>query len=124
MLDHPDQGPVQLDDLNAVQDSIRERKAGFTPERYAHRKIDPSRTRNTIYLIRMNADRMSGNDTYLVRISGVAGATDQFIWEICRGDGLLVLHRSTKTFPTRLEALFDAAQGALALDAINSLPLT
>ena len=72
----------------------------------------------------MNADRMSENDTYLVRISGVAGATDQFIWEICRGDGLLVLHRSTKTFPTRLEALFDAAQGALALDAINSLPLT
>jgi hypothetical protein len=123
LLDHQDQGPVQLDDPNAVQDSIRERKAGFTPS-YAHRKIDPSRTRNTIYLIKMNADRMSENDTYLVGISGVAGATGQFIWEICRGDGLLVLQRSTNTFPSRLEALFDAAQGALALDAINSLPLT
>ena len=68
---------------------------------------------------------MSENDTYLVRISSVAGDTGSFIWEICRGDGLLV-QRSTKTFPTRIEALFDAAQNAtsLALGAINNLPLT
>jgi hypothetical protein len=69
---------------------------------------------------------MSENDTYLVRIVSVAGATGSFIWEICRGDGLLVLQRSTKTFPTRTEALFDAAQNAtsMVLGAINSLPLT
>jgi hypothetical protein len=73
-----------------------------------------------------NADRMSENDTYLVRITSIAGATSSFIWEICRGDGLLVLQRSTKAFPTRLEALFDAAQSAtsLVLGTINSLPLT
>jgi hypothetical protein len=68
---------------------------------------------------------MCENDTYLVRITSIAGATASFIWEVCRGDGLLVLQRSTKTFPTRIEALFDAAQNAtsLALNAINSLPL-
>src|SRR5262249_30872483 len=58
------------------------------------------------------ADRMSENDTYLVRITSVACATGSFIGEICRGDGLTVLQRSTKNFPTRLEALFGAAQNA------------
>ena len=67
----------------------------------------------------MNADRMYENDNYLVRVTAIAGTTDSFIWEICRGDGLLVLLRSTKTFPTRIEALFDSARrvAALALDS-------
>lgn len=69
----------------------------------------------------MNADRMYENNTYLVRVATVAGTTDSFIWEICRGDGLQVLLRATKTFPTRIEALFDSARkvAALALDTVQ-----
>lgn len=57
---------------------------------------------------------MYKNDTYLVRVTSLAGA-GSFIWEICRGDGLLVLQRATRTFPTRTEALFDSAQIAAVL---------
>jgi len=68
---------------------------------------------------------MIADDNYLVRVTGLAGATGSFIWEVCRGDGLLVLQRSTKAFPTRVEALLDSARSAatLALDMANHLPL-
>jgi hypothetical protein len=80
---------------------------------------------NTMNSSKWNAYRMLGNDTYLVRVTSLAGATGLFIWEICRGDGLPVLRRSTKTFPTLVEALFDSAQSAAVLvlgAAQNSLP--
>ena len=68
---------------------------------------------------------MSADDNYLVRVTGFAGAAGLFIWEICQGDGVLVLQRSTKTFPTRVEALFDSTRGAavLALEMVQHLPL-
>ena len=65
-----------------------------------------------------------GDDSYLVRVTGIAGATGLFIWEICRRDGALVLQRSTKSFPTRVEALLDSAQNAaaLALETLHQIP--
>ncbi|HEY2875421.1 MAG TPA: hypothetical protein VGJ56_26070 [Reyranella sp.] len=68
---------------------------------------------------------MYQNDDYIVRVTGLAGSAGSFIWEICLGDGPRVLHRSTKTFPTRVEALFDSAQNAIALvfDVAQHLPL-
>lgn len=67
----------------------------------------------------------ANNDSYLVRVKSRAGVADAFIWEVCRGDSLLVFQRSTKTFPTRIEALFDSAQNAAALapDMAHRLPL-
>jgi hypothetical protein len=64
-------------------------------------------------------------DNYLVRITAVAGATGDFIWEVCRGDALHVFQRSPKAFPTRIEALFDSAQSAarLALEQLPNVPL-
>jgi len=72
-----------------------------------------------------NGTRALGDDSYLVRVTGLAGATGLFIWEICRGDGGLVLLRSTKGFPTRIEALLNSAQGAaaLALETLHQIPL-
>ena len=69
---------------------------------------------------------MDKNDSYLVRVTGCGVASGSFTWELCRGDGLLVIQRSTKTFPTRVEALFDSAQNAavLALDMVHHLPLS
>lgn len=77
----------------------------------------------------LESDRMLENDEkdkYLVRVTSLAGVTGSFIWEVCRGDGLLVLQRSTKTFPTRVEALFDSAQNiaVLALDTVRHLPVS
>ena len=68
---------------------------------------------------------MHESDTHLVRVTNVAGDAGSFIWEICRGDGLLVLQRSTKTFPTLIQALLDSAQSAvvLALDTVRHLPI-
>lgn len=68
---------------------------------------------------------MCGNDNYVVRVTSLAGAAGLFIWEICHGDGLMVLQRSAKAFPTRVEALFDSAQNAtaLALDMTHYIPL-
>lgn len=68
---------------------------------------------------------MKANDSYLVRITSVANAAGLFTWELCRGDRLEVIHRSTKAFPTRTEALFDSAQSAAVstLLAIQNLPL-
>ena len=65
------------------------------------------------------------NDSYLVRVKSLADVTDSFTWELCQGDGLLVIQRSTKAFPTRVEALLDSARSAatLALDMANHLPL-
>jgi hypothetical protein len=37
-----------------------------------------------------------------------------FICEICRGDG--VIQRSTKSFPTRIEALLDSAHDSAVLE--------
>lgn len=68
---------------------------------------------------------MYETDSYVVRVTSLADAVGVFTWELCRGDGLLVLQRSTKTFPTRVEALFDSAQIAalLALGEKPHLPL-
>jgi len=68
---------------------------------------------------------MHANDSYLVRITNVVSAAGLFTWELCRGDGLEVIHRSAKAFPTRMEALFDSAQDAavLTLLAVQHLPL-
>lgn len=61
-----------------------------------------------------------GNDGYLVRVTSLAGVTGLFIWEICRLDGTQI-QRSTKSFPTRVEALLDSAREAAAL-ASETLP--
>ena len=68
---------------------------------------------------------MHTNDCYLVRIKSVVNAAGLFTWEVCRGDGLEVIHQSAKAFPTRMEALCDSAQDAavLALLAMQNLPL-
>lgn len=69
---------------------------------------------------------MGENDSYVVRITSLVNAAGLFTWELCRGDGLQVIQRSTKAFPTRIEALFDSAQNAalLALSAIQNAPLS
>jgi hypothetical protein len=63
-----------------------------------------------------------GKNDYLVRVTILAGAAGLFIWEVCRADGLLVIQRSKKSFPSRLEALLDSAQecAALALETLQS----
>src|SRR6185312_4598292 len=58
---------------------------------------------------------MCKNDSYLVRVTSLADSADSFTWEVCKGDPLLVLQRSTRTFPTRVEALFDSASKAFLL---------
>jgi hypothetical protein len=64
------------------------------------------------------------NDDYLVRVKSFTKAGSRFTWELCRGDGLLVLQRSPKVFSTRIEALFDAAQysAVLVFGAMHHLP--
>jgi len=59
---------------------------------------------------------MDGTNSYLVRVINLSGASGSSTWELCRGDGLLVLQRSPRTFPTRVEALFDSAQYATILE--------
>jgi hypothetical protein len=56
----------------------------------------------------------SGSATgFIVRISrSGAGAFD---WQISRKDDSVVVHRSKRTFPTRLEAILDSARAAAAL---------
>ena len=63
-------------------------------------------------------------DNYLVRVISLAGATGLFTWEICRREGTDVIQRSTKSFPTRIEALFDSAQNAasFALETLHQIP--
>lgn len=58
---------------------------------------------------------MCKNDNYLVRVTRLPDSADTFTWELCQGDSLLVLQRSTRTFPTRVEALFDSARKATLL---------
>jgi hypothetical protein len=67
---------------------------------------------------------MGRNDKYLVRVTGLAGTAGLFIWEICGPDGTAVIQRSTESFRTRVEALFDSAQGAaaLALETLHQVP--
>ena len=56
------------------------------------------------------------NDNYVVRVTSLANATaGLFTWELCRGDDLLAIQRSPKTFPTRVEA-FDSSQNAAVLE--------
>jgi hypothetical protein len=55
---------------------------------------------------------MCKNDNYLVRVTSLADTTGSFVWELCQADHLAVLQRSTKAFPTRVEALFDSALNA------------
>ncbi len=66
----------------------------------------------------------SYSDSYMVRVISLTNTASLFTWELCRSDGLVV-QRSPKTFPTRIDALFDSAQSAavLALDAADDLPL-
>ena len=56
---------------------------------------------------------MCKSHNYVVRVTSLADTTDLFVWELSRADHLL--QRSTKTFPTRVEALFDSAQNATVL---------
>ncbi len=56
---------------------------------------------------------MCKKNDYIVRVTSLADTTGSFVWELCRADHLL--QRSTKTFPTRVEALFDSAQNATLL---------
>jgi hypothetical protein len=43
-----------------------------------------------------------------------------FCWEICRDD--IVIRRSTRLFPTRMEALIHAAQAAAYLETAFMAP--
>lgn len=81
-------------------------------------------TRSRTKASKMECGSMAGNDKYLVRVATIAGATGSFVWEICQGDGLAVIKRSTTTFPTRVEALLDSARNAsaLALEVAHSIP--
>jgi len=57
------------------------------------------------------------DDSYVVRVMCLANAaTRSFTWELSRSDDLLVFQRSPETFPTRVEALFDAARAASLLE--------
>ena len=53
---------------------------------------------------------------YIVRISRRGSLTEPFGWEICREADSVEMHRSTRTFSTRVEALLDSARTAAALD--------
>jgi hypothetical protein len=61
---------------------------------------------------------MYENDSYLIRVISPKEAAGLFIWELCR-DGGPVVQRSPKTFPTRVEALFDSARNASVLDFLR-----
>jgi hypothetical protein len=65
---------------------------------------------------------MCENDNYVVRVRSLTSASGLFIWELCRGDGLLVIQQSTKTFPTRVEALFDSVQNTTSLALGTTYP--
>lgn len=82
---------------------------------YAHLPIVPNPQRFGI-MDRLGAPiSMCKNDSYLVRVTSLADSADSFTWEVCKGDPLLVLQRSSRTFPTRVEALFDSASKAFLL---------
>jgi hypothetical protein len=50
---------------------------------------------------------------YIVRIS--SNGAEAFGWEICREADSIVIHRSTRLFATRIEAIFDSARAAATL---------
>jgi hypothetical protein len=52
---------------------------------------------------------------YCVRIGKRGTLGDRFGWSICRQDNSLEVNRSTETFETRVEALVDSVDVALAL---------
>ena len=56
----------------------------------------------------------SRSTRYIVRIS--QKETDAFGWEICREADSTVVHRSTRLFATRIEAIFDSARAAAMLN--------
>ena len=70
-----------------------------------------------------NASCSDETDSFLVRVIDLMNGS--FSWELCQRDGRLVLQRSATTFPTRVEALFDSAQGTarLMLDQLDHGPL-
>jgi hypothetical protein len=53
----------------------------------------------------------------VVRVTSLAdAAASLFTWELCRGDDLLAIQRSPKTFPTRVEAFrFVAERGRIGV---------
>jgi hypothetical protein len=58
---------------------------------------------------------MSPPTRYLVRITRRGPEAEAFGWHICHNDGSQVIQRSTKTFPTRIEALLDSVRVASSL---------
>jgi len=48
--------------------------------------------------------------------------TDAFEWEIRREADLVVVHRSTRLFATRIEAIFDSARTAATLNIAVIMP--
>ena len=66
---------------------------------------------------------MHNKERYVVRVTSIEFAAGLFTWELCRADGLEVIQRSTKSFSTRIEALFDSAPNPalLAPEAIWQL---
>jgi hypothetical protein len=63
---------------------------------------------------------MSQTDYFLVRITRRGRSKGRFGWEICRQDNSVVVERSTRTFPTRTQALIASTKAASFL----TLPLT
>ena len=55
---------------------------------------------------------MSQTERFFVRITRRGRSEKRFGWEICRQDNLLVVARSTKTYPTRAQALIASAKAA------------
>ena len=58
---------------------------------------------------------MSQTEYFIVRITRRDRSKGRFGWAICREDNSLVVERSTKTYPTRAEALIASAKVAIVL---------
>jgi len=56
---------------------------------------------------------------HVVRINRSA---QEFEWEIRREADSVVVHRSARMFPTRIEAILDSARAAAALSVVIELP--
>jgi len=68
-----------------------------------------------------NMGDSSGSATrYVVRIS--RKSAEAFGWEFSHDDDSIVVHRSTRMFPTRVEAILDAARAGAALSIAIDLP--
>ena len=49
------------------------------------------------------------------RVTRRGPSVEPFGWEICREKDCLAVNRSTKTFPTRIEAVLDSVRTAVSL---------